>query len=179
MRFFNNFFTILKGPSFSCGLVCLAAHLNSHESNRNRIVFFRLGGFKRPLHTPSVSSAFWSSCLGLCSAGSWKPPRVEGAQCWATIAVLDWCHSDLFFPLKSECPHVSVTSHPAAVQLSRECCCILLIISGTGRKFLGSLSSLLTEYSSLSLSSQGMCSHPHTNLTALSCAHCNLSTSFS
>lgn len=101
----------------------------------------------------------------------------ECTTLWATTSMLDWCHSDLFFPLKSECPHVSVVSHPNAVHLSRECCCIFLIISGTRRKLLGFLSSLLTECSSLSLSSQGMCSH--TNLTTLSCTHCNLSTSFS
>lgn len=177
MRFFNNIFSMLEGPSFPCGLVCLAAHLNSHDSNRNIIAFFRLGGLKKSLHTllflqPSdkLLRALFCRVLKTSKNG-------ECTTLWATMSMLDWCHSDLFFPLKSECPHVSVASHPDAVHLSRECCCIFLIISGTRRKLLGFLSSLLTECSSLSLSSQGMCSH--TNLTALSCTHCNLSTSFS
>lgn len=178
MRFFNNFFSMLKGPSFSCGLVCLAAHLNSHDSNRNRIVFFRLGGLKRSLHTPSVSSAFWSSCLGLCSAGSWKPPRMESAQlsgqpCQCLIGVT----VTSFFPLNQNvCMYLLLLILLLCTSVE-SVAAFFLIISGTGGKLLGSLSSLLTECSSLSLFSQGMCSH--TNLTPLSCAHCNLSNSFS
>lgn len=168
---------MLKGPSLSCGLVCSAAHLNSHGRNRNRILLFRLVGLKHSLDQPA-SSAFWPSCLGLCPAGSWKPPRIcptyVGNLCQYLIVV-----TVKSFSLKSELSHVTTASHPATMHLSGEFCSIFLTSSGTGRKLLGSPSNLLTERSSLSLSSQGMCSHPFTILIALSCTHCNLSTSFS
>lgn len=159
MRFFNNFLSMLKGPSLSCGLVCSAAHLNSHGSNRNRILLFRLGGLKQSLDQPA-SSALWPSCLGLCPAGSWKPPRIcptdVGNLCQYLIVV-----TVKSFSLKSELSHVTIASHPATMHLSGEFCSVFLTSSGTGWKLLGSPSSLLTERSSLSLSSQGMCSTPH------------------
>lgn len=176
MRFFNNFFSMLKGPSFSCGLVCWAAHFNSRGSNRNRIVLFRLGRLKRSIDQTSASSTL-TKLLRALSSRVLKTSR--NGECTTYLYSL-WQFlifvTVKFFPLKSEPPHMTIASHPAPVHLRREFCSIFLITSGTGRKFLCSPSSLWTERSSLILSSQGMCSHPLTILIALRCTDCNLST---
>ena len=176
MRFLNNFFSMLKARLFSCGLVCSAAHLNSHGGNRNSI--FQVRELKRSLDQPSASSTFWPSCLELCPAGSSKPRRMESAQLtWATCANTWLLSRWSFFPLNQNIP---VWLLPL----------ILLPCTSVESFAPFSWSSQVLEGSSwvplqafwlsaLSLSWQGMFSHPLTIFNSLSCTHCNLSTYFS
>lgn len=142
MRFFSNFFSLLKGPPFSCGFVCSAAHSNSHGINRNSITLFRMGPLKK---SPHQASAQWTTLLRAMPAGSWKPPRMESARpIWAVCASTWWLPQWRFFPLKSEPPCMTTAFHPPAIHLSKEFCSIFLINSGAKRKLLGFPPGLLT-----------------------------------